>query len=160
MKKIILITLMFLWGNLTYSQIIYYGFPDTNSQLIKNTILIVNLFNDYNMDSRIEGEDSKIDTLCAILNNNHHLYFDIEINIFDGSKEFCLAFSQKTGKNLDAILQEKVKNCNYTIKGNGNTNPIFCLNDKKYYEIYNDRIDIFITEKIPAAADLQSAPSR
>ncbi|MDR2684188.1 MAG: hypothetical protein LBB53_02255 [Prevotellaceae bacterium] len=146
MKKIILIALMFFCANSIFTQRIYYGFPDTKAQLTKNSILIVNLFNDYNMDGRIDGEDAKIDTLCAILNNNQNLYFNIEINFFGGSHELCLKFSQSLCQSLEKILQREVKICNYKIHGNGNTNPIFCSDNKSYIYIYNNRIEIFITE--------------
>ncbi len=140
MKTYYLIVFFFFLSAYTYSQNIYYGYPENTDALKKGDIIILNI------PEHINGRYNKskeLDRLINFLCLNKHNIYKIEINLFWGTAELNVNYTKSLCNNLKELLDEKsIKN--YKIKFNGNSKPIFLDKSSKSYKLYNTRLEIIV----------------
>lgn len=137
---LLLVAVLTMMSSKTYGQSVIYGFPQTEKQIAKADILLINI--PSHQDGRFRDSQQMLN-IIDLVNKNPTLQFRIEINIFLESRDFDLAYSKSLAQSLTKYLDKKATQKNYEIAGLGRDNPIFLNEQHPLYQKMNMRIQIF-----------------
>jgi len=132
---------LFILTTTAFSQSVYFGYPPTTVGLKKGDLIILTIPD--NTDGRFK-ETERISELVQFISDRPDNMFNIQINVFYGTPEFGMAYSEHLKRSMQKILKNKCKKSNYCVVARGHNNPIFLNTDSALYRKINTRMEILI----------------
>lgn len=142
MKRIFLLIAALAFCAFARGQSVYYGYPNSK-ELNKGDLIIVSLPEHLHMRF-VEADE--MGSLYEFLEKNKLNRFNILIHLFLDSPEYDLSVSEHLKKNLEGMLIQRCRDCNFSVIPKGQSSPVF-LRDQESSSLYrkmNTRMEILI----------------